>query len=127
MDHFTSVGETLAVYPVEKIEFDDATVNLNKEVYEQELEKLLKEKNENIEEVVCSTHSFRSDGSPKSLQVFYIYVHGDYTEMSGPDRMSSFMKEKFQAWKEENAYYGIINVWRPVGHPVERSQTQGGG
>ena len=119
VNHFTSVGETLANYPVEKIEFDDATDNHTKEVYEQELEKLLKEKNENIEEVVPASHSFRSDASPKSLPVFY--VHGDYTEISGPDRMRFIMKEKFEAWREEKAHYGIVNIWRPIGNPVERS------
>jgi len=119
VNHSTSVARILDSYPVEKIKFDEDKDHPTQVIYEQELEKLLKDKNENIDYVAKFYHSFRSDGNPISLPVFH--VHGDYTMVSGKERMSFVLKEKFQEWDEKCAHYGIVNTWRPIGDPVERS------
>ena len=41
--------------------------------------------------------------------------------VSGQERTSFVLKETFQEWADECAHFGIVNIWRPIGDPVERS------
>ena len=44
-------------------------------------------------------------------------VHNDYTEWSGPQRVRDIMGEEAEHLLQGR--FAIIQVWRPVGHPVE--------
>lgn len=64
VNHSTSVGKILANYPVEKIKFDEDNDDPTKKIYEEELEKLLKDKIDSVEYVAKFSHAFRSDCNP---------------------------------------------------------------
>lgn len=119
VNHSTLMEKKLAAYPSSKRRFDDKLDKNTKEQYDQEIEKLLKTNIENIDEVVGMTHSFRSDSNPIALPVFH--VHGDYTPFSAKKRMEFVLKEKVNDWLMEDVHCGIVNVWRPIGEPVEKS------
>jgi hypothetical protein len=44
-------------------------------------------------------------------------VHNDYTEWSGPQRVRDIMGEEAEALLRGR--FAIIQVWRPINHPVE--------
>jgi hypothetical protein len=44
-------------------------------------------------------------------------VHNDYTEWSGPQRVRTFLPE--EAEKLLQRRFAVIQVWRPIRHPVE--------
>lgn len=44
-------------------------------------------------------------------------VHNDYTEVSGPQRVRDLMGDEAGALLEKR--FAIVNLWRPIGHPVE--------
>ncbi len=45
-------------------------------------------------------------------------VHNDYTEKSGPQRLSDLLGED-EARRLEGRRFAIVNVWRPIAGPVE--------
>ena len=45
-------------------------------------------------------------------------VHNDYTERSGPQRVRDFFPDEAEALLDNR--FAIVQVWRPVGTPVER-------
>ena len=44
-------------------------------------------------------------------------VHNDYTEWSGPQRVRTFLPEEAEELLQRR--FAIIQVWRPIRHPVE--------
>ncbi len=44
-------------------------------------------------------------------------VHNDYTEKSGPQRVRDLMGDEAEALLKGR--FAIVNLWRPIGHPVE--------
>ena len=118
-NHPTSAEKIFANYPISKEKLDAEQDSQTKEVYERELVELLKSKNDNIEDVVGFYHSMRSDLNPTSSPVFH--VHGDYTATSAKNRMRFLLKEKAEDWLGEDVHWGIVNTWRPIENPVEKS------
>jgi len=116
---FSEGGLQFATYPTSVETFGAVLDSTTKEVYEQELAELLKSQLENVEEVVVFDHTIRSDFSSSRPPVYH--VHGDYTATSAAQRARDAMGEKAEEWLEDGVHFGIVNVWRPIESPVERS------
>lgn len=97
--------------------YDDAEV---RRVYYPECEALIKEVS-GAKRVVVFDHTLRtaSDEQRESRKIRDIVsrVHNDYTEWSGPQRVRDIMGA--EAEELLKGRFAVIQVWRPVGHPVE--------
>ncbi len=97
--------------------FDDATV---RRVYYPECEALIKEVS-GAKRVVVFDHTLRtaSDEQRETQKIRDVVsrVHNDYTESSGPRRVRDIMGEEAEALLRGR--FAIIQVWRPINHPVE--------
>lgn len=83
--------------------------------YDAEIEHIIKDLS-GATEVVIFDHTVRTDGD--SIRRPARHVHGDYSAISGHTRLHELLgDEKAGEW--EKGHYGIINVWRPVTHPVQ--------
>ena len=108
---FLKYGLQFARYPSTVKKWDTVLDSNNKEVYEQELVKLLKAELENVEEVVVFDHTVRSEISDSRPPVYH--VHGDYTDKSALTRARDVLGSK------------ITNEWLPGGvHCVLLTQAQ---
>ena len=120
------------------VEFgEELTEDINNQ-YDIELEALLKKELDHVSEVIVFHHNMRtSKGSDARKANPSTQVHSDflfdtaiaqvekilgtlwnffklhYTVVSGPERS--------QEWFKDNGHVGIVNVWRPVGNPVEKT------
>lgn len=89
-------------------------------VYYPECEALIKQQS-GARRVVVFDHTLRtaSDSQRETQKIRDIVsrVHNDYTEWSGPQRVRDIMGEEAEALL--NGRFAIIQVWRPINHPVE--------
>jgi len=89
-------------------------------VYYPECEALIKQVS-GAKRVVVFDHTLRtaSDSQRESQKIRDIVsrVHNDYTEWSGPQRVRDLLPEEADALLARR--FAIIQVWRPIRHPVE--------
>ncbi len=89
-------------------------------VYYPECEALIKRVS-GAKRVVVFDHTLRtaSDRQRESQKIRDIVsrVHNDYTEWSGPQRVRDIMGD--EAEELLRGRFAIIQVWRPINHPVE--------
>src|SRR6202049_4123484 len=97
--------------------FDEAEI---RRVYYPEMEALIKAES-GAKRVVVFDHTLRTadDALRESKQIREVVrrVHNDYTEWSGPQRVRDVMGEEAEALLQGR--FAIIQVWRPINHPVE--------
>ena len=97
--------------------FDDTEV---RRVYDPECEALIKQVS-GAKRVVVFDHTLRTanddDRVAKKIRDVVSRVHNDYTEWSGPQRVRDIMGGEAEALLDGR--FAIIQVWRPINHPVE--------
>ena len=97
--------------------FDEREVN---RVYYPEMEALVKAES-GAARVVVFDHTLRTadDGLRESRKIREVVrrVHNDYTERSGPQRVRDVLPD--EADELLSRRFAIIQVWRPIRHPVE--------
>ena len=97
--------------------FDDSEV---RRVYYPECEALIKSVS-GAKRVVVFDHTLRtaSDEERETRKIRDVVrrVHNDYTEWSGPQRVRDIMGD--EAEDLLTGRFAIIQVWRPINHPVE--------
>ena len=107
VDHHTKVADF----------FDETQV---RRVYYPECEALIKGVS-GARRVVVFDHTLRtaSDEQRETQKIRDVVrrVHNDYTEWSGPQRVRDVMGEEAEALLRGR--FAIIQVWRPINHPVE--------
>jgi hypothetical protein len=100
--------------------FDDREIE---SVYYPEVEALAKRAT-GAEKVVIFDHTVRSKLRAKpganSIREPVLNVHNDYTVQSGPQRVRDLL-EPPEAEMRLRHRFAEINVWRPIGGPVEES------
>jgi hypothetical protein len=89
-------------------------------VYYPECEALIKRES-GARRVVVFDHTLRtaSDEQRETRKIRDVVrrVHNDYTEWSGPQRVRDVMGDEAEALLRGR--FAIIQVWRPINHPVE--------
>ncbi len=89
-------------------------------VYYPEMVELIK-KESGAKRVVVFDHTLRTadDALRESKQIREVVrrVHNDYTEWSGPQRLRDILPGEADALLKGR--FAIIQVWRPIRHPVE--------
>ena len=107
VDHHTKVADF----------FDETQV---RRVYYPECEALIRQES-GARRVVVFDHTLRtaSDEQRETQKIRDVVrrVHNDYTEWSGPQRVRDVMGEEAEALLRGR--FAIIQVWRPINHPVE--------
>jgi hypothetical protein len=97
--------------------YDEAEV---RRVYYPECEALIREVS-GAKRVVVFDHTLRTasaeERETRKIRDIVSRVHNDYTEWSGPQRVRDVMGDEAAALLKGR--FAIIQVWRPVGHPVE--------
>ncbi len=97
--------------------YDDAEI---KRAYYPEMEALIKEES-GAKRVVVFDHTLRTadDALRESRKIRDVVrrVHNDYTEWSGPQRVRDLLPGEADELLKRR--YAIIQVWRPIRHPVE--------
>jgi hypothetical protein len=96
---------------------DDAEV---KRTYYAEMEALVKRES-GASRVVVFDHTVRTAdrefGEAKKIREVVQRVHNDYTEWSGPQRVRDLLPDEAETLFKRR--FAIIQVWRPIRHPVE--------
>jgi hypothetical protein len=91
-----------------------------KRVYYPEIEALIVRES-GAKRVVVFDHTVRTAdrvlGEAKKIREVVQRVHNDYTEWSGPQRVRDILPDEAEALLEHR--FAIIQVWRPIRHPVE--------
>jgi hypothetical protein len=107
VDHTTKVGN-----------FDDEEEI--RRVYYPEVEALIKAVS-GAKRVVVFDHALRTASEEqretRKIRDIVSRVHNDYTEWSGPQRVRDVMGEEAEELLRRR--FAIIQVWRPINHPVE--------
>jgi hypothetical protein len=97
--------------------YDEAEI---KRVYYPEMEALIKAES-GAKRVVVFDHTLRTADNAlresKKIREVVRRVHNDYTEWSGPQRVRDILPG--EADELLNRRFAIIQVWRPIRHPVE--------
>ena len=97
--------------------FDEAEI---KRVYYPEMEALIKAES-GAKRVVVFDHTLRTadDALREKTKIREVVrrVHNDYTEWSGPQRVRDVLPDEADALLAGR--FAIIQVWRPIRHPVE--------
>jgi hypothetical protein len=97
--------------------FDAAEVRSR---YYAEMEELIKA-NSGAKRVVVFDHTLRTadDAMREALKIREVVprVHNDYTEWSAPQRLRDILPDEAEALLQRR--FAIIQVWRPIRHPVE--------
>lgn len=94
---------------------DDAEVE---QVYYPEIRKLVAAAT-GAAEVEIFDHTLRVTDPQTSYRRPASHAHNDYTEESGPNRLSDMIgEERAQAWLKDRLVQ--VNVWRPIAEPVRR-------
>jgi hypothetical protein len=105
--HDTTVGDF----------FDEAEV---RQVYYAEMETLVKAES-GASRVVVFDHTLRTADDAvreaRKIREVVSRVHNDYTEWSGPQRVRDLLPQ--EADELLRRHFAIIQVWRPIRHPVE--------
>ena len=91
-----------------------------KRVYYPEMEALIKAES-GAKRVVVFDHTLRTADddlrASKKIREVVRRVHNDYTEWSGPQRVRDLLPD--EADELLTRRFAIIQVWRPIRHPVE--------
>jgi hypothetical protein len=89
-------------------------------IYYPECETLIKAES-GAKRVVVFDHTLRTASAEQrevqKIRDIVRRVHNDYTEWSGPQRVRDVMGEEAEALLRGR--FAIIQVWRPINHPVE--------
>ena len=89
-------------------------------VYYPEMEVLIKAES-GARRVVVFDHTLRTADSDlretKKIREVVSRVHNDYTEWSGPQRVRDLLPDEADELLKNR--FAIIQVWRPIRHPVE--------
>ncbi len=89
-------------------------------VYYKECEELIRQVS-GAKRVVVFDHTLRTASSDqretRKIRDIVSRVHNDYTEWSGPQRVRDIMGDEAEALLAGR--FAIIQVWRPINHPVE--------
>lgn len=86
------------------------------EIYYPEVEKLLADAT-GAEKIVIFDHTLRKE-NPEQGRGPVLRAHNDYTEISGPQRVRDLLPAD-EAEERLKKRFAIVNVWRPINHPVE--------
>jgi hypothetical protein len=99
--------------------FDEAEV---RRVYYREMENLVKAES-GASRVVVFDHTLRTgdDAVREQLKIREVVprVHNDYTEWSAPQRVRDILPDEADELLKRR--FAIVQVWRPIRHPVESS------
>jgi hypothetical protein len=91
-------------------------------VYYPEMEALVKAKS-GASRVVVFDHTLRTADDAlreeRKIREVVRRVHNDYTEWSGPQRVRDLLPDEADALLRR--HFAIVQVWRPIRHPVESS------
>jgi hypothetical protein len=97
--------------------FDEDEV---RRAYYAEMEALVKAES-GASRVVVFDHTLRTaddaQREAKKIREVVFRVHNDYTEWSGPQRVRDLLAQEAEALLRRR--FAIIQVWRPIRHPVE--------
>jgi hypothetical protein len=97
--------------------FDEAEI---KRVYYPEIQALIKAES-GAKRVVVFDHTLRTADDElresKKIREVVRRVHNDYTEWSGPQRVRDLLANEAEELLTRR--FAIIQVWRPIRHPVE--------
>ena len=97
--------------------FDPAQI---RDVYYQEMIDLIK-KQSGARRVLVFDHTLRTaddaDRQLRKIREVVPRVHNDYTEWSGPQRVRDLLPD--EASELLSRRFAIVQVWRPIRHPVE--------
>ncbi len=97
--------------------FDEAEI---RRVYYPELEALIKAES-GAKRVVVFDHTLRTADDElresKKIREVVRRVHNDYTEWSGPQRVRDLLPDEADELLKRR--FAVIQVWRPIRHPVE--------
>jgi len=97
--------------------FDEDEV---RRVYYPEMEALVKAES-GASRVVVFDHTLRTADDElretRKIREVVRRVHNDYTEWSGPQRVRTFLPQEADALLARR--FAIVQVWRPIHHPVE--------
>jgi hypothetical protein len=97
--------------------FDEAEI---KRVYYPEMEALIKAES-GAKRVVVFDHTLRTADDElresKKIREVVRRVHNDYTEWSAPQRVRDILPDEAEELLQRR--FAIIQVWRPIRHPVE--------
>jgi hypothetical protein len=97
--------------------FDEDEV---RRVYYAEMEALIKAET-GASRVVVFDHTLRTadDAAREERKIREVVrrVHNDYTEWSGPQRVRDLLPQEAEALLQHR--FAIVQVWRPIRHPVE--------
>jgi hypothetical protein len=97
--------------------YDEAEV---RRVYYPEMEALVKAES-GARRVVVFDHTLRTADdalrAERKIREVVPRVHNDYTEWSGPQRVRDLLPDEAEALLQRR--FAIIQVWRPIRHPVE--------
>ena len=90
-------------------------------VYYPEIEQLVKETS-GAKRVLVFDHTLRSADSAmreaKQISGPVRNAHNDYTEWSGPQRVRDLLPDEADELLKRR--FAVVQVWRPIRHPVER-------
>ncbi|HEX7233248.1 MAG TPA: CmcJ/NvfI family oxidoreductase [Candidatus Binatia bacterium] len=90
-------------------------------VYYPEIEQVVKQTS-GAKRVLVFDHTLRSadTGMREAKQISgpVRNAHNDYTEWSGPQRVRDLLPEEADELLKRR--FAVVQVWRPIGHPVER-------
>ena len=108
-------GFELREYPTAVSDFHDA--DQIRRVYYPEMAALLKEVT-GAARVVPFEHDVRRNTDRRKVNVRQPVriVHDDYTEVSAPGRAQLYLPDEAEELLQHR--YAVINVWRPLNHPV---------
>jgi hypothetical protein len=91
-----------------------------RQVYYPEIEALIKSES-GAKRVVVFDHTLRTADDEtresKGTREVVRRVHNDYTEWSGPQRVRDILPDEAEELLQRR--FAIIQVWRPIRHPVE--------
>jgi len=98
--------------------YDEAEIRA---VYYPEIEQLVKETS-GAKRVLVFDHTLRSADSAmreaKQISGSVRNAHNDYTEWSGPQRVRDLLPDEADELLKRR--FAVVQVWRPIRHPVER-------
>jgi hypothetical protein len=97
--------------------YDDDQI---RRIYYREMEALIKAES-GAERVVVFDHTLRTADDElrvsKGIREVVHRVHNDYTEWSAPQRVRDILPDQAEELLQRR--FAIIQVWRPIRHPVE--------
>lgn len=117
--NFADSGLQFCNYPTNVSAFDKAQLNDDnfRQTYDAEIRRLIIDVCE-AKDAFVFDHTIRDDRSTTRSPAKH--VHSDYSDDSARTRLHDFLgEENANAWEADG--FAIVNIWRPIGHPVEQS------